>query len=571
MIIRIIFLALSSIMSVWLGFFAFENSQIKSIYSASIYYFISFAILLWIISIFDLYRNTSTDGSSNAAVKGFLLKHIYGIVLSVVIMLIGFWFCKPDFRILNDEALILSNSMSLASSKVSIIELSSIQNLNDTNIVLSSLVDKRPGLFQYLVSIIHTIFGYDFNNIFTANLIFSILNLFFLYYLLIELKFSRILGIIGQVILCSYPLFLIYSCSGGFENFNLLCSLIFFLLIYKLIEKPNIHTAEAILLFIPLIGQSRYESILAILVVFAVVLIVLPTNEYKKFSYKSILFPILCLPIPWLRFISDSKNNWENQKLSDLFSFSNITNNAKYAIEFFFSGNEAYYIISFISVLSLLGALMVFLDMLHKRICKKDMIFYLSIMSFYVLHAIPRLMYVFVDLRDSTAQRLAIIFLPLLVFTTIYLLQKTLNVIKLQHLDYIVLAAVFILPFIYWPDTLKKDIGCNKLIGYNVYCDARNALNKNFPQKEDFCIISQISFQYIPLGYSAITPADYHKYEFFLDKLIKENYFKYFVVIQFSVSGKLNIEIPPKLKIEKSLEIQVDKFRTIIFNKCYCG
>ena len=482
-------------------------------------------------------------------------------------MLIGFWFCKPDFRILNDEALILSNSMSFASSKVSIVEASSINISNDTNIIFSSIIDKRPVLFQYLVSIVHTIFGYDFNNIFTVNLIFSILNLFFLYYL-IELKFGRIWALVGQLILSSYPLFLIYSSSAGLENFNLLCSLIFFLLIYKLIEKPNIYIAEATLLFIPLIGQSRYESILSILVALTVLLIVLPRNEYKKFTYKTVLFPITCLPIPWLRYISDGDNLWENHSLGELFSFSNITNNTKYAIEFFFSGKEEYYVISFISILSLLGALMILLDMLQKRICKKNILFYLSIMTFYILHAIPRLMYEYVDLRDTTAQRLAIIFLPFIIFTTIYLLQNTINRIKLRQLNYIVLATVLGFPFLYWPDTIKKDIGCNKLIGYNVYYDARNALNKNFPQKSDYCIISQSSFQYIPLKYSAITPTVYLKYQYILDKLVKENYFKYYVVIQYSDSGKLNFEIPSELKVEKSIEVQVDRHRKIIFHKC---
>ena len=181
MTIRIVFLALSSILSVWFGFFAFENSQIKSIYPISMYYFISFSLLLWIISIFDLYKNTAFSDSPNSTVKNFISKHTIGIILPIVIMLIGFWFCKPDFRILNDEALILSNSMSFASSKVSIVEASSINISNDTNIIFSSIIDKRPVLFQYLVSIVHTIFGYDFNNIFTVNLIFSILNLFFLY------------------------------------------------------------------------------------------------------------------------------------------------------------------------------------------------------------------------------------------------------------------------------------------------------------------------------------------------------------------------------------------------------
>ena len=68
--------------------------------------------------------------------------------------------------------------------------------------------------------------------------------------------------------------------------------------------------------------------------------------------------------------------------------------------------------------------------------------------------------------------------------------------------------------------------------------------------------------------YSAITPTVFLRYQYILDKLVKENYFKYYVVIQYSDSGKLNFEIPSELKVEKSIEVQVDRHRKIIFHKC---
>ena len=568
---RILIFVFISILSVWLGFFAFSHQEISSYYMVLIYYFLTFGLIIWLVSIIDAcmynYKVLPLQLSRWQSLKSFIKGNWLAFVAAIALMSIGFSVCKPDFRILSDEAVILSDTKSLSESKISVLPLSSVNTHDGKQIVFDYIVDKRPLFFQYLVSLIHSSFGYNSNNIFIANFIFSVLSLF-LFYHLIQLKFGKVWGICGLILLGSYPLYLLYSACAGFELFNLFCSLVLFLCLYKYIRNPNAALAEVLVLGIPLIGQSRYESILVILIIIPVVVYLLPKVEYSKLSYKILFFPLLCVPIPWLRRISDTSDLWEHKEPADVFGFRFVYNNLKNAVECFFVEKPEYCIISAVSFVAVLGFLILIRNLFKNQVSKNSRTFWAGIFAFYALHALVRFMYVRVDFRHATANRLALLFLPAVVFFAIYLLIKCNEKYKKKYFPITCLVLVCSLPFIYWSDLSRKHCGYNHLVAYLEYRASRNILNKYYQNKKDYCLICRQPFIYSPLGYSAIEDYILYKYSDAMEKCIENDYFKYYLTMQVYTFGKPDFEIPQELDAKLEKELDVDGKTKIIFSRC---
>lgn len=567
---KIILFAIIGLMSVWFGFFAFTNQEISNYYMVLIYYFLTFELIIWFVSIIDAYRAGSKASQGHRSlwqnITGFLKSNWVAFIIAVSLMSIGFYVCKPDFRILTDEAVILSDTKALAESKVSVLPLSSIYKPDGKQLVFANMIDKRPLLFQYLVSLLHSIVGYNPDNIFIANFSFGVMSLFLFYYL-IQLKFGRVWGICGMILLGSYPLFLIYSACAGFELFNLLCTLILFLVLYKFINNPTAALAEVLIMGIPLIGQSRYESILAIFIAVPVIFFLLPKIEYSKLSYKMLLFPILCIPVPWLRIISDTAVWWENKNPADVFGLRFVYKNFLNALEFFFTEKTEYCIIAPVSYIAMIGLVIILCNLLKKKASKGLRIFWTSAFVFYALHALVRFMYVLVDFRHATANRLALVFLPLIVFFAIYALVKCNEKYQKRWFSAVCLVLVSILPFIYWSDLSQKPCGYNQLVSYKEYRVSRNILNKYY-KSNDYCLICSKPFIYSPLGYSAVEDYVYVNCRELMKKCIEDGYFKYFLAMQIYTLGKPDYEIPEDFDAKIEIKANLDSESQLVFSYC---
>ena len=536
-----------------------------------IYYFLTFEVIIWLVSIIDAYRTNRKAATEPASlwqdIKGFIVKHWPAFIISVALMFLGFQVFKPDFRILSDEAVILSDTRTLAESKVAVLPMSSVYKNDGNQIVFFNMIDKRPLLFQYLVSWLHSATGYNPDNIFIANFMFGVMSLFLFYYL-IQLKFGKKWGICGLIILGSYPLFMLYSACAGFELFNLFCSLVMFLCLYKFVNNPTASLAEVLALGVPLIGQSRYESIMAILVVVPVILGLLPKQEYGKLSYKMWLLPILCIPVPWLRIISDTAVWWENKNPADVFGLRFVYENFKNALEFFFTEKTEYCIISVVSFIAALGLIILLCNLFKKQTSKNSRILCTGAFVFYGTHALVRFMYVLVDFRHATANRLALVFLPAVVFLAIYSLIKINEKLQKPYLPVACIILAAVLPFIYWSEISQKKLGYNQLSSYLEYKISRDALNEHYPNKREYCLMSNQPFIYSPLGYSAIEDYIFVRCREAMDKCIESGCFKYFLAIQVYTLDKPSFEIPEGLEARQELEIPLDCESKLVFSKC---
>ena len=521
----LILFVISGILAIWFGFFAFDNITMLEYYKDYIFWFLTIDILLWIISLIKVCSSNSSKAKESF--NAFIRNHGITILISFLLMAITTYICKPEFRIFADEINLLSDSQNLYEAQECYTTHSVLEYSNGGKVILAAVLDKRPALFPYLISIIHFITGYRPENAFVLNFLTGFFSLILIYYL-IQLFWGKYWGISSMICLASYPLFVRYTNSGGFEVFNLLCSLIFFICLYNFIKIPDAARAEALLLFVPLLSQSRYESVLALFIALPLVFALLPRKEYSNLSYNFIIFPLLLAPPAWLRLITNNAESWQVDSLEGGFGIKWFFLNIKKAFEFYFSGNSNFGINYILSYFAVIG----FLIFVYKLISNKpiynsnsikeekesfsDKTFWISVFVFYLLHAVVRFLYSWIDLTNPVINRLGIIFLPFIVIMSVYLFFEISQ--KLYYFKY----AFFILLFIPIFSGCWSYINLKDSIPYLDFNTCNSFLEKNFPDKNQYIIIHYKPNLYTPFGYSSVGYNYYNKPQ--INSTVKEYY-----------------------------------------------
>ena len=119
--------------------------------------------------------------------------------------------------------------------------------------------------------------------------------LFFIYFL-IQRLWGKYYGYIALLLLASYPLFIRYSMSAGYDVFNLFCALFSFYIFCLFCKNNSLQYANLLIYSVALLSYTRYEcSIMAIIVLF-VALIILKKEELGKKCYVFSVYPLLFIP-----------------------------------------------------------------------------------------------------------------------------------------------------------------------------------------------------------------------------------------------------------------------------------
>ena len=506
----------------------------------------------------------------------FVRKHKTAIFLSILFTSIGSLVCKPEFRIFSDEINLFSISQNIYESKECIAGGSQIYHFDGSIEIIEKsfvskehFINKRPILFPYLVNILHLLTGYRYQNVFIINYLCGILILFFLY-LLLHFKFGRFWAQTSIIILSSYPLYVWYVNSAGFDILNLLCSLIYFLLIYFFINKPEAINGELLLMWMPILGQSRYESAIAVFPTLILLFYLLPKVEYTKFSFRLYLFPILFLPIAWLRGIKAVVDNSDGVDLNNQFGISNFIENFKQSLVFFFSGNEEYGIIPIISIIALLG--FIFFIKKVKIKSKENLSLFIGIFSYYILHLIIKLSFCqgISDFTKPLTSRHSLIFLPVFIFFSIYMLVHLTIKFSFKK-EYCIVGLIFM--YLIFSHDFSKVYGIRDLSNYQIFKFTKNYLEENFKNKNEFIILFSYPNHFGILGYNSINYSTFkHTKDFFLNYYKNKN-FSYFLAIQIIPDNPGLFEeydsIPVELDANIILEQKVCNDCYIRISKCY--
>ena len=566
--ISLILFFITGIAAVWLGFGnVISRGSMENICVSWVFYFLLISLALWIFAtIRAVFRcNEASDESVVTAncvtkIQSFWNNHKLAIGIAAILTILGSFACKPEFRILADETNLLSLSQALYEERECKNYTSVLYYYYGFKNIISYVIDKRPALHPFVVSICHSLFGYRPENIFIVNILSGFFSIFLIYYL-ISMRFGRFWGIGGMVLLAAYPTFLMSANSGGFEVFNLLFSLILFWQLIRFVKKPTAIEAEALLLVLPLLSQTRYESASAIVCVLPVVLCLLPWKEYKKFSYKLVIWPLLFLPPAWLRIMFNDEGSWQVDKsVGRVFGLDFLWINLKKSLPFFFGEDVAYGMIPAVTFLAIVGLVLTIIDLFFKKVKvnAKNTALFLSIIAFYIFHAAARFAYYWGYLTQRTTSRLGVIFMPLLVYYAIVFIYNLNTSFRIRR-SYC-MAAIIALLLIYWP-VAGQNSGIRDLTLYREFRMVREYLENYFPQKNEYILVADRANMYTPLRYSSVNFKHFRSHTDQVLNNLRNRTYNYMIVIQ-TVDKSSGIpfqicSVPEEIALETLFEGQI--------------
>lgn len=263
----LLLLVLSSVLAVVLGFLAFPSERSLNLVIGWGYWVMLVTFAAWVWSLVGIARQEWAEGTW----RGWrswprwpaMLVGACGTVLLVH---------EPyGFKILMDEAMLLGTSLAMHFEKMSLVPMRA-NDIQGAFQIVAGQLDKRPLFQPFLTSILHDLTGYRPENVFVLNslLTFVLLGLAF--------RLGRWLaggwgGALAVLMLASLPLLAQNATGGGFELLNLVMIVATLLLAVRYAGRRDAVSLQALVFGGILLAYTRYESVLFLLPVAAVVLL----------------------------------------------------------------------------------------------------------------------------------------------------------------------------------------------------------------------------------------------------------------------------------------------------------
>jgi len=567
----LILTTLTSAMAVYYGFFGIDKVRMEQYYNSYTWYFLAFALFLWVQRCFSLLPVP-------AEIRQRLNRHLWPGLLAAGLSVAAMFASPPDFRILADETNLLSMAMAMYDEHACTNPTQMVSYYHGMRRVISQVTDMRPGLFPFAVSALHSLTGYRPENAFAVNAMAGFACLFLVYYL-IQLFWGRFWGTVAMLLLGSFPVFVLYMTSAGFEVFNLAFVLVFLLLLNNFIRTATAGNAEALLLLLPLLAQTRYESALALFCAVPVILRRLHASEYGNFSLRLVILPLFFLPVAWLRVVTFSQQAFQVSSIDQAFGFDLFVKNIRRALPFFSGSERAYGMVPIIFFMSVAGFVWVFFDW-QARHCetakdrqaaltyRADRLFLLAGAWLFTLHAAARFAYYWGDMTLQYTSRLGIVFLPVLVFLAVYLLRR-LTVMFAWNRGWAAIMAVLVLLH-GWP-AAGQNLAVRDILFYREFKTVREFLERNFPDRKDYIVVTEQSNAMTPLRYNTFTIGHLNACADQIKQDLKNRTWRYLIVVQKieNDTGRCvdNSEVNPGFVLETLYESQLSINRKLRISK----
>ena len=475
-----------------------SDEQIKVLFKHATYFIISILFIIWTLQMVGVYRKNFKHG---------LKLHWPALLLSVVLVALIFVISPPRFKVLTDEANLIGVSMMMHADKTAAMPIEGIYADFAPPQFLTQ-IDKRPVLFPFLVSLTHAVVGYSPMNGLILNFILASALLFSMYLSACKVM-PRTYGVLSILMLASTPLFVVYATSSGFEVLNILFMILSFLVLMEVYEhRDDTKTAELLLLTLLLLAQCRYESLI-ILPLFVIILLPLFWQQkfLSKMSLWGCLMPLFLLPVVWQRLLY--LNHQEINKIGyNLFQSVNAPFSLKSLVQHL---DDNIYVLlgidpnwGFSFILSGLGLVGIYLISRH-LILKKDIVieksvFIAGITSFGVLLVIISAFY-WGKFTTPMDNRLALVFTPFIVWSSIYAVYRMGHHIKGQPAAALTIVFIFHLLF-FWPFGAAQRVSNTMALPYE-YQNALAYLKAHYPNPSNTLILTEHPNMYIIHKYSA--------------------------------------------------------------------
>ncbi len=329
---RLWLFCLSALLALVLGFFSLSGATAIIFVSKAGFWFILCAFVLWVVA---LWQSLASGRKLLAFSEIDWLSHLLVLACTLVLLVHESF----GFKIIMDEIMLLGTSMSMHFDKTVLTPMRG-NDIQGSFELMDGIMDKRPLFFPFLASLVHDLAGYRPSNVFFLN---GILTALFLTLLNIfgGLMAGRQGGWLAVLLFTGLPLLGHNATGGGFELLNLVMIVSTLLLSARWLEKKDETSLTAMCFSAILLIQTRYESVVLAMPVFALVLWVWFRERRIILSWSVVLAPLLLIPYPLQhRIFSLRESTWElasRPGYEKPFSFGYIPENLQHAVVFFFS------------------------------------------------------------------------------------------------------------------------------------------------------------------------------------------------------------------------------------------
>ena len=271
--------------------------------------------------------------------KSALLRHIPPILCLVVVWIGGILTNPMEYKVLNDEAILVGISQSFELDKKTEFHHGFAYNNDGGKVLQFGGSDKRPVMFPFVLSLLHEVFGYSVENAFYLNVFLGLLIMFFSYGVFYRWTGSVLPALAGAVLFGALPEFMHTIHGAGFETMNLLFIVLWIFVLDIYLKSPSARFQDLILAVVLVMTYTRYESVLFVIPTALVI-------AYRWFSDRRVstgwvlpLTPFCFIPFVWghRQFFDRETVDWQFHQFDrghgafhPSYFFENLTENMSY-------------------------------------------------------------------------------------------------------------------------------------------------------------------------------------------------------------------------------------------------
>jgi hypothetical protein len=312
-----------------------DRETTQQLFVNATYYVLMATVLCWA----GTYLHGARDLRRETAVA-WAKENWPGLVIAFAVTAIAGMAVDPALRMLSDEANLVGTSKNLFASKTATFTISG-KNYYGSYWDIDVAIDRRPTLFPFLVSLVHTIRGYSYGNVFLFNLL--VLPAFVLIsYRLAKSCGGETFAVVASLFVVAHPITLIAARSGGFDFFATFFALLVIKSLFDYGRDQSPVKLAILSMNLCMFAQIRYEGVLFVPLVLVLLLVfkMLAWSTLRPYALVYALTPAYLSPRVWQSILLGNIPEQEPGTVS--YSVENFIDNAHEYLKPLLSPSESY-------------------------------------------------------------------------------------------------------------------------------------------------------------------------------------------------------------------------------------
>jgi hypothetical protein len=370
---------LTAISAIVVGFFSYDKAGALHWIASYEYWTHTIALGLSVFAAVCFFRSSSSSEEICAqSVQHWILPVLFILLVSFLLLQ-----SQPrEFKVVMDEPVLMATALQMHELRESKTTAKAYE-INGDFEILSAYTDKRPTLFPFIISQLHSLTGYRGTQGLWFN---AFLTPVFLALLFIagNLFGKRWGGYLALVLFSTVPLLAMNMCGSGFELLNLTLLLATGLVGYWHLQSPSTASSNFFVMLGVLLAHTRYESALYVVAIGGVLVLDWWRRRQVNITWGLVVAPLLLISLPLRRIIhSDNDSLWqlEEKGASAPFSIDFLGDNLAHAFHYFFA-YDLEQANSLILSVSFILSMLLFLWLLQSRRLRVDIKSPLTLASF---------------------------------------------------------------------------------------------------------------------------------------------------------------------------------------------